>query len=160
MAAINGHQEIFKREIMNDRLLGIAALGLAAFMLWQGYGMVPAFSYEPLGPRAFPMLLGGLIGVCGLVLVFKGLYRAPATPLATNLRILLLFVFILAYGLLFQPLGFIVATALVVMAVGYLFGGRPLPLVISAVLISVGLYFLFDKLMDVVLPVGILGHWL
>lgn len=145
---------------MNDRLLGIAALALAGFMLWQGYGMVPSFSYEPLGPRAFPMLLGGLIAICGLVLIFKGLYRAPATPASTQIRIFILFLCILGYGLLFQTLGFIVATFLVVIAVGYLFGGKLLPLAISALIIAVGLYFLFDRLMDVVLPTGILGHWL
>lgn len=145
---------------MNDRTLGIATILLGAFMLWQGYGMVPDFSYEPLGPRAFPMLLGGLIIGCGLFLTFKGLYRAPATPVASQLRIFLLFIFILAYGLFFQSLGFIVATALMVLAVGYLFGGKPIPLIISAIFISLGLYFLFDKLMDVVLPVGLLGNWL
>lgn len=145
---------------MNDRLLGISTLLLGVFMLWQGYGMVPAFSYEPLGPRAFPMLLGGLICACGLLLTLKGLYRAPATSWASHFRIFLLFSLILAYGMLFQSLGFILATALLVLGAGYLFGGKPIPLIISAIVISCSLFFLFDRLMDVVLPVGLLGRWL
>lgn len=145
---------------MNDRNLGIAAILLAIFMLWQSYGMVPAFSYEPLGPRAFPMLLGVLIGLCGIYLLIKGQFKAAYIAPNTQLKIFILFLLFIAYGFLFQPLGFIVSTFLAILSIGYLFGGRLIPLLISGVVSSVALYFLFDRALSVVLPVGILGKWL
>ena len=51
---------------MNDRTLGIAALALAAFMTWAGWDIEAPFAYEPVGPRAFPLLLALIIGLCGL----------------------------------------------------------------------------------------------
>lgn len=145
---------------MNDRVLGIAALLLAGFMFWQSYDMVPDFSYEPLGPRAFPMLLSVMIAFCGLYLVIKGQFQAHPVANDVKLRIILLALVILIYALLFQPLGFILATFLAVMAIGFLFGGKLLPLSITSLLTAVILYVLFDRVLEVVLPVGILGHWL
>ncbi|HLV29395.1 MAG TPA: tripartite tricarboxylate transporter TctB family protein, partial [Burkholderiaceae bacterium] len=42
---------------LNDRLLGIAALVFAALITAFGYDLEPPFSYEPVGPKAFPLLL-------------------------------------------------------------------------------------------------------
>ena len=47
---------------MNDRILGVGALALAAFMTAAGWGIEAPFAYEPVGPRAFPLLLAGIIG--------------------------------------------------------------------------------------------------
>lgn len=145
---------------MNDRLLGLLALLLAAFMFWQSRGMVPAFSYEPLGPRAFPMLLSFFIAFCGIVLLLKGQYRSAPLSTATRVRLILLTLSLLGYALLFIPLGFIVATFLAILAIGGLFGGRPVPLISASIIAPVTLYYLFDQLLDVVLPMGILGRLL
>ena len=51
--------------ILNDRLLGVAALLLAAFLTWFGHDLQAPFAYEPVGPRAFPLLLAAVIGLCG-----------------------------------------------------------------------------------------------
>jgi putative tricarboxylic transport membrane protein len=115
-------------------------------MAWFGWGIEAPFSYEPVGPRAFPMLLAGAIALCGLWLLFKGRFKAEANPAGANLRIALMLVYCLAYALLFEWLGFIVATALATILVGRLFGGAW----------SVLFFFLFDRVLDVVLPLGIL----
>lgn len=38
-----------------------------------------------------------------------------------------------------------------------LFGGRWLPSAILAVVLGIGLYFLFDRILDVPLPMGVLA---
>ena len=63
----------------------------------------------------------------------------------------------LVYALLFQWLGFVLATALMALPVGRCFGGRPLPLLVTGLGLGLGLYFLFDKLFDVILPTGVLA---
>ncbi|MNN72235.1 Tripartite tricarboxylate transporter TctB family protein [compost metagenome] len=72
-----------------------------------------------------------------------------------SLRALLCIASLLAYALLFEPLGFIPRTALAAAGLGLLFGGRPLPCAISGVLMGVLLYTLFDLLLDVPLPLGV-----
>ena len=142
---------------LNDRLLGVAALLLAAFLTWNGWGLEAPFAYEPVGPRAFPLLLAAVIGLCGAWLVVKGGFAAEANPPGANGRIALLVALVAGYALLFQWLGFVIATALMVVAVGRLFGGTWRNCVIGGVSMGVLFFLLFDKVLDVVLPLGILG---
>src|SRR3546814_10398934 len=97
---------------MNDRTLGILALILAAFLTWGGWGIEAPFAYEPVGPRAFPMLVALMIGLCGLRLAIKGGNPIAANSVGANSRIALMVLGAAAYAFLFQWLGFIIATAL------------------------------------------------
>lgn len=141
---------------MTDRYLGVAAIVFAALMVWFGWGIEAPFSYEPVGPRAFPLLLALCIGLCGLWLVIKGKFQAPANPPGTNARIALMVVYCLGYALLFGPLGFIVATTMVTILIGRLFGGAWGKVILGGVVMSVFFFVLFDRVLDVVLPLGIL----
>lgn len=141
---------------MNDRILGIGALALAAFMTAAGWGIEAPFAYEPVGPRAFPLLLAGIIGLCGLWLVYKGGHAVEANPPGANSRIALMMAFTVAYAFLFQWLGFVIATSLMTIFVGRLFGGGWAKCAIGGVVMSLFFFVLFDKVLDVVLPGGLL----
>lgn len=141
---------------MNDRILGVATLGLAAFMTAAGWGIEAPFAYEPVGPRAFPLLLALIIGLCGLWLVYKGGHQVEANPPGANARIALMMGFAVAYAFLFQWLGLVIATTLMTMCVGRLFGGGWIKCAIGGVVMSVLFFLLFDKVLDVVLPTGLL----
>ncbi|WMD19244.1 tripartite tricarboxylate transporter TctB family protein [Achromobacter seleniivolatilans] len=141
---------------MNDRILGIGALALAAFMTAAGWGIEAPFAYEPVGPRAFPLLLAAIIGLCGLWLVYKGGHRTEANPPGANARIALMMAFTVAYAFLFQWLGFVIATSLMTIFVGRLFGGGWVKCAIGGVVMSLFFFVLFDKVLDVVLPGGLL----
>lgn len=143
---------------MNDRILGIAALALAAFMTWAGWGIEAPFAYEPVGPRAFPLLLALIIGLCGLRLAYKGGNAVEPNPAGANGRIALMVVFAAAYAFLFQWLGFIIATALMTVFVGRLFGGGWVKCALGGIVMSAFFYVLFDKVLDVVLPGGLLEN--
>ncbi|AUL48963.1 hypothetical protein BBB39_20615 [Bordetella trematum] len=143
---------------MNDRLLGILALVLAAFITWAGWDLEAPFAYEPVGPRAFPMLIALIIGLCGLRLAIKGGHQVEANPPGANGRIALMVLFAAAYAFLFQWLGFIIATVLMTMAVGRLFGGSWTKMLIGGVVMGLLFFLLFDKALDVVLPTGLLGE--
>ncbi|MGQ0708934.1 MAG: tripartite tricarboxylate transporter TctB family protein [Rhodoferax sp.] len=143
---------------MSDRILGLLCLGLAAAMAWAAQGYVAEYSYEPIGPRAFPTLLAAVMALGGLWLVLRPAPARAAVPeegqrLALGLTVGAM----LAYALLFQWLGFVLATALMALPVGRAFGGRPLPLLATGFGLGLGLFFLFDKLFDVVLPTGMLA---
>ena len=58
---------------MSDRVLGVACVVVAAGMAWAAKDYAAPISYEPVGPRAFPLLLATLMGIGGLWLNFDGL---------------------------------------------------------------------------------------
>jgi putative tricarboxylic transport membrane protein len=142
---------------LNDRVLGVFALLFAALLAWQGWGLEAPFAYEPVGPRAFPLLLAVVIGLCGLWLLARGREHAEPNPPGANLRIVGMVGLVAAYGLIFETLGFVLSTALMTVFVGRLFGGRWRSCVIGGIGMSVLFYLLFDKVFDVVLPMGLLN---
>ncbi|OZI77020.1 tripartite tricarboxylate transporter TctB family protein [Bordetella genomosp. 12] len=141
---------------MNDRLLGIIALVLAAFMTWAGWDIEAPFAYEPVGPRAFPLLIALVIGLCGLRLAIKGGNPVHPNPPGANGRIVLMLLFAAAYAFLFEWLGFVIATAIMTVAVGRLFGGSWIKTAIGGLVMGLLFFLLFDKVLDVVLPGGVL----
>ncbi len=142
---------------LNDRSLGIAALLLAAFLTWFGYDLEAPFAYEPVGPRAFPLLIAFIIALCGLRLVIKGGNDAEPNPPGANARISLMVAIVAGYALLFQWLGFVIATTLMTVLVGRLFAGSWVKAGIGGIAMGLGFFLLFDRVLDVVLPTGLLG---
>lgn len=142
---------------INDRVLGAAALLLALFLTVFGWDLQAPFAYEPVGPRAFPLGLALVIALCGAWLVYKGGGDAEPNPEGANVRISIMVALIAAYALMFVWLGFVIANTLMVIVVGRLFGGGWVKCAITGVVMSVGFFLLFDKLLSVVLPTGLLG---
>ncbi|BBN64754.1 tripartite tricarboxylate transporter TctB family protein [Pseudomonas sp. KUIN-1] len=139
-------------------VLLLACIGLA-LMAWPYQA---PFSYEPVGPRAFPLLMLGLMGVALLYLLIRPTpivhtEEDPELDCETLIKIGVCIVLLLVFAGLFEPLGFILSSILIGIPMARLYGGRWLPSVVVVVLMSVGLYLLFDKAMDVPLPLGLLS---
>ena len=138
-------------------VLLLACVGLA-LMAWPYQA---SFSYEPVGPRAYPLLMLGLMGLGLLYLVFRPtpIVRKddePALDRETLTKIGLCIVLLLIFAGTFEPLGFILSSILIGIPMARLYGGRWLPSVVIVSLMAIGLYLLFDKAMDVPLPLGLL----
>ncbi|KPY70943.1 putative Membrane protein TctB [Pseudomonas syringae pv. syringae] len=139
-------------------LLLLACAGLA-LMAWPYQA---PFSYEPVGPCAFPLLMLGLMGVALLYLLIRPTpivhtEEDPELDRETLIKIGECIVLLLIFAGLFEPLGFILSSILIGIPMARLYGGRWLPSVVVVILMSVGLYLLFDKAMDVPLPLGLLS---
>ena len=139
---------------MSDRALGAACVLASAAMAAAAHDYTAAFSYEPLGPRAFPLLLAVGLGLSGLWLVFRPTLGAETFKGVPWLPTLWCAGAILAYAALFQTLGFVLATALMTVPVGMAFGGTWRKTLAGGAALGGVLFLLFDKVLDVVLPVG------
>jgi len=138
-------------------VLLLVCIGLA-LMAWP---YKAPFSYEPVGPRAFPLLMLGLMGISLLYMVFR-----PAPVVHTDdepeldgptlIKIAVCIGLLLIFAGLFEPLGFVLSSILIGIPMARLYGGRWVPSIVIITLMSVGLYVLFDKVMDVPLPLGLL----
>lgn len=133
----------------------VAAVGMSV-AAWQYQAPI---AYEPVGPRAFPLLLAGVMAVAGAWLVARPTVRRLAFTLPQLRLLAISTAAILAYAALFQVLGFALATTLMSVPVGIAFGGRWKQCLAAGAALGLGLYLLFDKVLDVVLPTGLLS-WL
>ena len=138
-------------------VLLLVCVGLA-LMAWPYQA---AFSYEPVGPRAFPLLMLGLMGAALLYMVFRPTpieHTEDEPPLdrQTLTKISICVVLLLVFAGLFEPLGFILSSMLIGIPMARLYGGRWMPSVVVTTLMAIGLYLLFDRVMDVPLPLGLL----
>lgn len=138
-------------------VLLLACIGLA-LMAWPYQA---AFSYEPVGPRAFPLLMLSLMGLGLLYMIFRPAPIVhseddPQLDRETLIKIGICVVLLLVFAGTFEPLGFIVSSILIGIPMARLYGGRWLPSVVIISLMSIGLYLLFDRVMDVPLPLGLL----
>ena len=147
--------------MLAQRVFASALLLVCAGLAAMAWPYQAAFSYEPVGPRAFPLLMLALMGLGLTYMIFRPspvvhseddpkLDREPLTKIGLCIVLLLIF------AGTFEPLGFILSSILVGIPLARLYGGRWLPSSVIISLVSVGLYLLFDKAMDVPLPLGLL----
>ena len=128
---------------MSDRIFAGIWLLLCIggmFVAWQIHS---EYSYEPVGPRPFPVGIVGLMLLCSVAL----LLRHPDTVEWPPRRMLMY-----AWG--FEWLGFPIATALLTMVIGILFNASLPAAGISGVVLGILLWYAFDRLLDVTLPLG------
>ncbi|KXE53420.1 hypothetical protein AW925_03475 [Pseudomonas aeruginosa] len=135
----------------------LACVGLAV----AGWRYQAPFSYEPVGPRAYPLPCLALMGAGLAWLIARPTpirHAEDEQPLggAVLLKVLACIALLLVFAGLFETLGFILSAALVGSCMAILYGARPIPAVVTASLLGIGLYWLFDRALDVPLPLGVL----
>lgn len=147
---------------MYQRLFAGFLLVVCAVLGWMAWGLEAPFSYEPVGPRAYPLLLLVLIAAGAALLIAKPALEsgsndeAPLSPVMVP-KLLLCLALLLALAALFERLGFVLTSVAFAYGMSRLFGGRNLPSVVVALVLGLGLYFLFDRILDVPLPLGVLA---
>ena len=144
-----------------QRIFASVLLLVCASLALMAWPYQAAFSYEPVGPRAFPLLMLGLMGLALLYMVFrpapiKHSEDEPPLDRETLIKISLCVVLLIVFAATFEPLGFILSSILIGIPMARLYGGRWVPSVIVTTLMAIGLYVLFDRVMDVPLPLGLL----
>ncbi|MBC8946271.1 tripartite tricarboxylate transporter TctB family protein [Xenorhabdus indica] len=139
---------------MSDRIFAAIWLVLCGIGLVIGWGIHSEYSYEPLGPRPFPIAIISLMALCALLLLFKKTEITQWPVPQVLRRLLLLMVSLLFYAGTFEWLGFPLATTLLTISIALLFNASLLAAIISGVSLGISLFFVFDRLLDVTLPIG------
>jgi len=145
-----------------QRIFALLLLLVCAGLALMAWPYQAPFSYEPVGPRAYPLLMLGLMSLALLYMLIRPtpiVHSEEEPPLdrPTLKKIGLCVVLLLVFAGLFEPLGFILSSALIGIPMALLYGGKPLPSAIIITLMSIALYVLFDRIMDVPLPLGLLS---
>ena len=57
---------------MRQRVFALGLIAISGWLAFLASGYVASFSYEPVGPRAFPWLLLGGLALAGVYLLITG----------------------------------------------------------------------------------------
>jgi putative tricarboxylic transport membrane protein len=151
--------------MLRDRIIGGLAILLAAVYLY-ATAQIPALEIgDPLGPKAFPILLGIALILAAILLLIETLKpddtaSVDAGPVYRRHLWLIgaVTLWTALYFWVFDRAGYLVSTVVYLLALTVVFNaGKWVANVLTSVLFAIGSYVLFVKILGVTLPVGILG---
>jgi putative tricarboxylic transport membrane protein len=151
---------------MADRVIFVCILMLAGVYFYATENLPSLEIGDPLGPKAFPRLLGVVLVICaGLLLleIMRSRKRVAAHPAPRKeerdrgayIVIAVVVVWTFLFFLVFEPLGYVIATTIYLLALtSYFNHGKWVTNAITVVLFCVGSYWMF-KVLGVNLAQGI-----
>ncbi|MFA9207335.1 MAG: tripartite tricarboxylate transporter TctB family protein [Yersinia sp. (in: enterobacteria)] len=140
---------------MSDRIFASIWILLCISGLFIGWGIQSEYSYEPLGPRPFPMAILALMTLCAVLLLLHkpDVIAWPHAKVLHRLLVMVITLVLYAWG--FESLGFPQATALLTISIALLFKAKVWVAALSGVVLGASLFYAFDYLLDVTLPLGV-----
>ncbi len=127
----------------SDRIFGLVMLFLALAYMASASQIQTSFLADPVGPRAFPLLVGGVAALSCLVMILRP-DPDPDWPAGRSLLSICLAVLVLVgYAFALKPWGFVIPTAIAAGILSYQISPRPLAAVLAGVGLSLGLFVLF-----------------
>uniref|UniRef100_UPI003AF53C69 tripartite tricarboxylate transporter TctB family protein n=1 Tax=Campylobacter fetus TaxID=196 RepID=UPI003AF53C69 len=140
---------------MTERLFGVFLFCTGIFVIYGAMSFNVAFSYDPLGHKTFPMLLGILLSILSVFIII-GPNKAEFANLSINLKLIYLVTLIVLYQLSFDFLGFLFATFILVSLISKIFKAKNIEAAICGILISITVYLVFKEVLDIPLPTGVI----
>ena len=142
-----------------ERIGATVALLLGAGYLWEAIFMEEVSIGDPLGPRVFPMVLGVIMVVLGFSLVIRPGGDSPVQPFTkTAVSAVVLAVLLGVYGFGIEWIGYPATTFLFLLATSRLLGERSWVTGLGVSLaLSLGVFGLFTRVLDIPLPLGLIG---
>ncbi|MFC4561061.1 tripartite tricarboxylate transporter TctB family protein [Nocardiopsis mangrovi] len=147
------------------RVTALVVLGVGVVVLAGSFLIPEGNTYQAVGASTFPLMVGVgtvLVGAANAVRSWRGGDRGGAERAAEEAAathwptVLMLGGAVLGYAALLLPLGFWqTSSAFLVVAARILGSRRPLRDLVIGLVFSLAVYFLFDRLLGVTLPPGI-----
>ncbi|NVK41144.1 MAG: tripartite tricarboxylate transporter TctB family protein [Oceanospirillaceae bacterium] len=141
---------------MYDRIFAGTLLLLSGLIAWTAVGFDVPFQYEPLGPKAFPVILSILMALTAGWLLVKPSRNDWHPDRSVLMKLLAGLATMTLYAVLFESAGFIVATFLVGTVFSWLFGEKPWRAAAYSLALSLCGYFLLKDLLQLNVPAGAL----
>lgn len=144
---------------MYDRGVAAVTLAIGVVLLVASLRMPEAMLGDPAGPRLLPLILSwALIGLSALLMAKPSPRLATGRLWGGGWRLTAASALLFVYAFVLTPLGYVVATAVVLFAFLALYNpGRHLVNAIVAVAFTGVTYGIFHTALGVYLPKGLLG---
>ena len=150
-----------------DIIGGVVGILIGLYAIWEGTNMPPDLIMK-VGPSFFPTVLAGLLiifSVASIIFALRGKSKGSVEPLRLSDKGVQRGLITLAATIIFcavlEPLGFIPSAILFLALMMLLMGNRkPLQLIIAPVLVTFSIWLIFEKLLNLSLPAGVLSDLL
>lgn len=139
-----------------ERFFSIGLLIFSAIMCYLALSFTSIISYDPVGAKAFPLLIFSLLTVSLSTMILRRnnyFELMRLTPGIIKKNIVLIVTFTL-YAYFFEYASYPLSSMFMIFVLAKIFGGKTIPSLITAVVMSIGSYVLFDLFLDVPLPLG------
>lgn len=144
----------------SDRIFGAVMTLVALAYIASATQIQTSFMADPVGPRMFPNLIGGVAALCGMILVIRPDPDPEWPELATLGALALSVVVLVGYAYALKPLGFLIPTAIAAAFLSYQIRPRAGHAVLAGVGLSLGLFVIFKFALGlglVALPKTLMG---
>ena len=129
--------------MLSDRLFGLVAVLVALAYMASATQVQTSFLSDPVGPKAFPTLVGAVAALCGLYMIVRPDDDPDWPPGRTLLALLVCIIVLISYAYALKPLGFLIPTAITAAILSYQISPRALQAILTGIALSVGLFILF-----------------
>ena len=146
-----------------DIIGGVVGILIGLYAIWEGTNMPPDLIMK-VGPSFFPTVLAGLLiifSTASIVFALKGKSKGSVEPLRLSdkgvQRGLVMLVASIIFCVVLEPFGFIPSAILFLVLMMLLMGNRkPRQLVIAPVIVTFAIWLIFEKLLNLSMPAGVL----
>ncbi len=143
---------------MSDRVFGVVCILLAGFFIWQATLIETGFIVDPMGPKAFPIVIGITLAVAAIYPIVKPDPRPDWPAAGRLLEIAFAVVLMIAYAQALPRFGFVLSTAVTAALLAWRLGSRPLAAAAAGVAIAIGIYVVFHLVLGLTLARGPWGY--
>jgi putative tricarboxylic transport membrane protein len=137
----------------SDRLFGLVTLFAALAYIASATQIQTSFLSDPVGPKAFPFLIGLVSALSALVLILRPDDDPDWPPAKTLGALAIATIVLIAYAYALKPLGFIIPTAIAASILSYQISPKPRNAVLAGTGLAIGLFVLFKF----ILGLGLIG---
>ena len=128
---------------LSDRVFGLVIAALALGFILSATQIETSFLSDPVGPKTFPYLIGGVVIICALVVIL----RPDPDPVWPSLnaigKLLIAIAVLVGYAYALRPMGFLIPTAIAAGLLSYQIEPRPAKAALAGLGLSIGLFLIF-----------------
>ena len=135
-----------------DRVFGVVVMVGAAGYVAGAFAIRESFLQDPVGPRTFPILIGGIAFLCGALMALRPDPEPGWPGAATLARLAVAAAITIAFAYALKPLGFLIPGAVASAALAYMITPRPLAAAMTGIGLAAGLFVLFRFVLGLSLP--------
>ncbi len=144
----------------SDRIFGLVMILMALAYIASAFQIQTSFLADPVGSKTFPVAVGIVVILCGLVFMVKPDGEPEWPDLRTWGRLAFAVAVLVAYSYALKPMGFLVPTVFTAGLLAYQITPKPAAAVMAGFGLSVGLFIVFRYGLGLGLqpfPKGLLG---
>ncbi len=129
--------------MISDRLFGAVVTLVALAFIASATQIQTSFLADPVGPRTFPIVIGAVAALSGILVALRPDEDPEWPGLRTLANLVVAVAILIGYAYALKPLGFVLPTAVTATILSYQISQRPLHAIAAGVGLSVGLFILF-----------------